>query len=419
MSISKKIKTIIFGVILMMFACAALSACGDAGTYATQKNFITIGCVCPLSGELAGFGEGSLEMEEAAVKTINENGGVYIDTLERKLKLRFVIADSASTEAGARAAAEKLIGEEHVDLMICSSGAETALPVAGVCEEKKIPFFSMNCENDIWVASGAHNYAFNCGVDHRSRLNAFYDVWQEKEIESIGLLATPSEDAERFAAGLTAFCEEKELKLTDPGRLDLASGKFGAQVRTLSKAKVKAVICYMSPEEFSTLWAEGSLRLVGYDMCILVNDHFLMSETEKIVPGAEIKEFYTATCWDKTYPFTSSLTDEENVDIARFWDDHFLSQSAEITGLKHANVELAVSAVKLAMALDADTIRSAAKSLNENTVLGLVDYDETNNSSVLPCSVLKWTYEARTASWTKELISHKQLGEDVVFEEDD
>ena len=91
-------------------------------------------------------------------------------------------------------------------------------------------------------------------------------------------------------------------------------------------------------------------------------------------------------------------------------DHHFSTETEDATR---------TYAWKTAMALDADTIRSAAKSLNENTVLGLVDFDETTGSSVLPCSVLKWTYEARTASWTKELISHKQLGEDVVFEEDD
>ena len=418
MSIKKSIQTIIFGVILMVFACAALSACGDAGTYATQKNFITIGCVCPLSGNLAGYGEGSLEMEEAAVKAINESGGVYIDTLERKLKVRFVIADSASTEAGATAAAEQLLKEENVDLMICSSGAETALPVAAACEAKKIPFFSVNCENGAWIAAGLHNYAFNCSYDNRTRLEAFHDVWQERKIDSIGFLAAQSADADRFAADLSAFCEENDLNLADPGRLDMASGKYGTQVKALAKAKAKAVICYMTPEEFSALWAEGSLKSVEYDMLILVNNHFLMSEAQKITPGAEIKEFYTTACWDKTYPFTSSLTDEESAEIARYWDNQFLSQSSEITGFKHANVELAISAVKLAMALDADTIRSAAKSLNENTVLGLVDFDETTGSSVLPCSVLKWTYEPRTVSWNKELISHTQLGEDVEFEED-
>lgn len=406
-------------MILMMFACAALSACGDAGTYATQKNFITIGCVCSLTGELAEYGEGSLETEEEAVEAINEGGGVYIDTLGRKLKVRFVIADSKSTEAGAKEAAEQLIGEEHVDVMICSSGAETALPVASVCEAEKVPFFSVNCDSGDWIAAGAHKYAFNCAADNLSRIAAFQDVWQEREITSVGLLATQSPEADRFAADLAAFCKANNLKLSDPGRLNLASGKFGAAVQALARTKVKAVICYMSADEFSVLWKEGSLKEVGYDMCILVNDHILASETQKIVPGAEIKEFYTATSWDATYPFASSLTEEDGAQLGRIWDKQFLSQSSEITGFKHASVELAVASVKLAMALDADTIRSAAESLSEDTVLGVVDFDEKTNNSVLPCSVLKWNYEPRTVSWSKELISHAQLGEDVEFEGDE
>jgi len=54
--------------------------------------------------------------------------------------------------------------------------------------------------------------------------------------------------------------------------------------------------------------------------------------------------------------------------------------------------------------------------MNVDTVLGVVDFDQTN-TCVLPCSVLKWTYNTATLSWEKELASHTQL-KDVEFDED-
>ena len=79
-------------------------------------------------------------------------------------------------------------------------------------------------------------------------------------------------------------------------------------------------------------------------------------------------------------------------------------------------MEIAIDAVKRAMALDAEDVISAAGSMNVDTVLGVVDFDQTN-TCVLPCSVLKWTYNTATLSWEKELASHTQL-KDVEFDED-
>ena len=93
-------------LILSLLAVSILTGCGESGTYATQKNYITIGVVASLTGELAGYGEGTLETEEAAVAAINEEEGVYIDTLQRKLKIRVIVADSKSTYFGAQDAAK-------------------------------------------------------------------------------------------------------------------------------------------------------------------------------------------------------------------------------------------------------------------------------------------------------------------------
>ena len=409
-------KLIMAVVVLAMLVGAVLSGCGESGNYATQKNFITIGCVCPLTGELASYGEGTLETEEAAVAEINENEGIYIDTLQRKLKIRFLVKDSESTAQGAKEAAEQLINEENVDLVISGSGAVTAIAVAGVCESAKVPFFSVDAENGAWLESGSYQYCFNCSYDNESRLEALKDVFEEQGITSVGFMAVRSEESEDFAETLATFASENGLKITNPGYLDPDTPNYSAAAKALASAKVQAVICFMEADEFSALWATDDMKSFAPQMSVLVNNHLFVNDIADITHGIDIKEFYTVTSWDKKYPFESSLTDEDGSVLGLWWEDTFLSSSSELLGYKHGNVEIAIDAVKLAMALDAEDVISAAGSMNVDTVLGVVDFDQTN-TCVLPCSVLKWTYNTATLSWEKELASHTQL-KDVEFDED-
>ena len=409
-------KFIVTMLMLVALAGAVLSGCGAGSTYATQKNYITIGCICPLTGDLASYAEGTLDTEEAAVATINENDGLYIDTLQRKLKVRFVVADSKSTEEGAKEAANKLAEEENVDVMICSSDTQTAIAAAKACEDLEIPFFSVGADTEIWKSEGPFTYSFNCGTNTREKCEALAELWKEQGITSVGVLATKSAGTENFVQTVYRFCKDNGFKFTDGGWQDAAAPDYAAAVQKLAGGKVEALVCYMSGEDFSRAWSEGGIRSLNLKMCVLDHEHLLPSDVAAAAPGQEILEFYSTTGWDKSYPFESSLTEETGTQLSNQWESLFLSSASELLGMKHASAEIAIDAVKLAMALDADAICSAARSLNVDTVLGTVDFDQ-DGISTYPCSVLRWSYDVPTVSWSKELVSHSRLT-DVEFEEE-
>ncbi len=403
-------------LMLAVLTVSVLAGCGQGKTYATQKNYITIGCVLPLSGELAPYGEGSLETEEAAVAEINENDGVYIDTLQRKLKIRFVVADSASTAEGAAQAVKKLVEEDNADVLISTGGTLTSVAAAKACEELKVPFFSVGADPDFWKAAGPFRYCFNCDSSNEARIEALSDLWNQYGITSIGFMAEASYEADAFGKALSAFCSANGYTLTDTGLLDPTSPNYSDAVQKLSDGSVEVLICYMSGENFSRAWQQGDIRGLGLEMCILESDPLFAGDIAGVAPGTDIQEFYTVTDWDRKYPFTSSLTDETGTDLANWWEGLFLSNASEQLAHKHVCTEIAVGAIKLAMALDADSICSAARSLDIDTLMGLVDFDE-NGLSTYPCSVLRWSFDVPTVSWTRELASHSRLT-DVEFDEE-
>ncbi len=83
-----------------------------------EKTEIVVGRVAPMTGALASFGKGSMDVEEAAIEALNADGGLYMEEYGKKLPIRFVLADSESDTTKASEAATKLIKESKIDVMI-------------------------------------------------------------------------------------------------------------------------------------------------------------------------------------------------------------------------------------------------------------------------------------------------------------
>ena len=79
-----RILSILFILVLMV----TLVACNDSSSQGSDKEYILVGRVVPLTGFLATFGAGSPDVEQLAVDAINAAGGVYIQEYDKYLPLR-------------------------------------------------------------------------------------------------------------------------------------------------------------------------------------------------------------------------------------------------------------------------------------------------------------------------------------------
>ena len=381
-------------LVIFLSICTVLCLCSCASSpKASRKNYVTIGRICPMTGEYAEYAEGTLESEKAAVEEINRSGGIFIDALEKKLLVRYLLCDSKSTERGAKEAALHLIEEENVDVIIVSHSDSTVLPVAAICEEKQIPCFCADADESLWLSQGRHDYSFLVSAGTRQQLDAFLPIWQEKQVTSLVILSDQEMTENSFAQNAVKYCADNRIAVKE---VQLSED----YIKTLRDAKADALLCLLDTDQYLDAVRKIHDAQAELKACMLVNGHLYYDALEKDPLSSAFDQTYTAEAWAPSFSFTSSLTKQTGKDLLEWWDSEYTTPCPESLGYKHGIVEVTIEALKRAMAVDADSIIKAAKELNLDTVLGTVHFDR-NHFAAVSCVASQWVYDPHSVDKSK------------------
>ncbi len=369
-----------------------------------------------MSGEYSEYAEGTLETEMAAVEGLNASGGIYVDALDKKLMIRYLLEDSGSTKKGAEAAAEKLINEENVDIIIVSDTNTTVNSVSNVCEEAKVPCFCVNAEMDSWMDQGPYKYCFNVSYDTEGKLKACEEVVKEKGITNLGLITDDSKEGKAFTEKAQKFCTDEKI--------NVSAYTYGNEIiKQLKTGKIDGILCYLGTDSYISMKADINRAELGLKACILINEHWPYSELAANSQSASFDETYIPICWSPAYEYESSLTEQNGADLEEWWKKEYISLCPESVGYRHGIIEVVVDILRRAMAVDSESIVNAAHAISLDTVLGPIAFNR-NNSVVLPCIAAQWHYEGSSAmgeiKWVESVTmdtKSKKAGESETEEE--
>jgi len=139
-------------VLVCLFLGAKVSAAADA------PKEILIGVNAPLTGVHAGFGEGNVYGEKAAVQDINKQGGIFIKEYGRKIPLRIIVVDNQSDPRKAGSLEEDLILKQKVDFLSPpNQPIPLAIPEAIAAERFKKVRVSGGTPEEPWLAVRAES----------------------------------------------------------------------------------------------------------------------------------------------------------------------------------------------------------------------------------------------------------------------
>jgi branched-chain amino acid transport system substrate-binding protein len=143
-------KFIVIGLIILLGCPFIISSYAQAEKAPKE---IRVGCCAPLTGMHAGFGEGNVYGEKAAVEDINKKGGIYIAEYGRKLPIKFIVLDNESDPTKAMSLEESLATRDKVHFLSPpNQPIPLQIPSATIAERYKIPRVSGGTPMEPWLA---------------------------------------------------------------------------------------------------------------------------------------------------------------------------------------------------------------------------------------------------------------------------
>jgi branched-chain amino acid transport system substrate-binding protein len=179
------------------------------------KQSITIGMAISLSGRYALLGRQALEGLECYVRDVNATGGIFLKSEGRKLPVSLVIEDDESDESKIRSLVEKLIRQDHIDLLIGPYGSGLTLAAAEMADAFQYV---------LWNHSGSSDEIFECNLSSvvgiltpaSLYLCAVLDMIQalDPSVKRVALFSAKTGFAADMAAGALAWIQRKGFTLT-------------------------------------------------------------------------------------------------------------------------------------------------------------------------------------------------------------
>jgi branched-chain amino acid transport system substrate-binding protein len=346
---------------------------------AQDAGVIKVGYVNALTGPLAPFGEADAFTLDAIRKLLAsglQSGG-------KTYKIEIIPKDTQSNPNRAAEVTSELILRDNVDLILATSAPETTNPVSDQAEINEVPCVTTNCpwqpyffgRNGDPAKGFKWTYHFFWGLE--DVIAAFLNLWDGMPTNKTVAGIFPN-DADGNAwgdprLGLPPALAAAGYKLVDPGRYQVMSNDFTAQITAFKNAGCEIVTGNMIPPDFATFWAQCAQQ--GFKPKIVTIGKALLFPSVIESLGARGNGLSTEIWWSPNHPYKSGLTGQS----ARELTDAFTKATnrpwTQPIGYQHALWEVAIDILKRAKNVkDKNSLLEAITSTNYNSIVGPVQW---------------------------------------------
>jgi branched-chain amino acid transport system substrate-binding protein len=245
-----------------LIAAAALAA--TSGAFAQQgvsKTEITVGSIQDLSGPIAGFGKQVRLGMMLAVDEVNEQGGVN----GRKLKL--LVEDSAYDPKKAVLAAQKLVNQDKIFIMIGHIGTAQNMAAMPVQFEKNVPnFFPVTAAREMYEPFHKLKYAFAATYYDQMR-TAAPKLVKEKGAKKVCAMYQDDEFGLEVLRGAEAGLKSINVEMAEKTSYKRGATDFSSQMAKLQSAGCDFVVMGTIIRE--TIGGIATARKLGFSPTFL------------------------------------------------------------------------------------------------------------------------------------------------------
>jgi len=339
---------------------------------------IKIGQITPETGPIAPFGEPSKWVAEEISKFLGD--GIMV--AGEKHKVEILNRDSQSNPNRASEVAAQLINNDRVDIMIASSTGDTTNPVADQCELAGTPCITSDDPWQSWFFGRKGDpkkgfqwtYHFFWGFDMVADM--FAEMWKSIPTNNIaGVMLTNDPDgiaASDPVHGLPATIKSHGFDVHYLGLYPPLSDDFTAQITQLKNMNADIACGIFNPPQFAIFWTQCAQQ--SFRPKIVTPPKALLFPTAVEALGNRGAGMSTEVWWSHHHPFKSGLTGQTAQEYCDAYEKASGKQWTQPLGFKHANLEVAIDALKRAQKLDAASIRDAIAETNYQSIVGPITW---------------------------------------------
>jgi branched-chain amino acid transport system substrate-binding protein len=330
-------------------ASGLLAACssGLKGGGASASGTINIGFITPLTGGLAGFASGDKYVLSQIKQTSAYQKGIKVGS--RTYKVNVLVRDSQSSPSTAGQVAQKLITQNHVDLMLTTSTPETTLPVATVCEKLNKPCLSTVVPWEAWYAGLGGNplsptkkiqYCTMFFFGLREFQGCFAPMWNRVKTNKVVACQYPNDpDGTAFREGFEPLIKASGYTVVDGGKYADGTTDFTSMISLFKNKHAEVFSNCPLPPDFSTFWKQASQQ--GFKPKLATVAKVLLFPADTVALGPLVNNVATDSWWGPYMPNTSSLSGESARALANGYQAATGNQWVQSIGSTYSLFEVA------------------------------------------------------------------------------
>jgi branched-chain amino acid transport system substrate-binding protein len=245
----------------LALAVLALSTGYAAAQQGVSKTEITLGSIQDLSGPIAGFGKQARLGMLLRVDEINEQGGIN----GRKLKI--IVEDDAYDPKKSVLAAQKLVNQDKIFMMVGHIGTAQNLAAMPVQFEKNvINFFPITAAREMYEPFHKLKYSFAATYYDQVR-NATPKLAKEKGVKKVCTMYQDDEFGLEVVRGAEAGLKTIGMEFAEKTSYKRGATDFSSQVAKMKAAGCEMVVLGTIIRE--TIGAIGTARKTGFNPIFL------------------------------------------------------------------------------------------------------------------------------------------------------
>ncbi len=340
---------------------------------------IRIGFVTPQTGPLAVFAESDAfvldQFRTGLANGLEINGKTY--------NVEIIVKDSQSSSNRAATVAQELMFDDKVHLITATSTPDTTNPVADQAELNETPCLTNDTpwQPHFFGRQGdpakGFDWTFHFFWGLEDVISTFTGIWNQTETNKVvGALWPNDPDGNAWGSpevGFPPVLEKLGYTLVDPGRYQVMSDDFSAQIAAFKAAGVEILTGVVPPPDFATFSLQAAQQ--GFFPKVVTFGKAL--EFPQVISslGDRGEGLSTEVWWSPGHPYSSGFTGQSSAELAAAYEAATGNPWTMPLAFKHSLFEVAIDALKRsADPTDAASIRDAIRATNYQSIVGPVNF---------------------------------------------